>query len=38
MSWASRDGPPRTPVTGPRSGRDSYLNVLVCYLILVSFT
>ena len=22
MGWASTDGPPRTPVTGPGSGRD----------------
>ena len=28
MGWASTDGPPRTPVTGPGSGRDRFTSLI----------
>ena len=43
MDWASIDGPPRTPVTGPGSGRDSFfyelqeIVQLFNYILLFSF-
>ena len=32
MGWASIDGSPRTPVTGPGSGRDNN-NIGIIYII-----